>query len=196
MIPSRQEVTYRAYGAWLLARFDARGVQYFDDSPNAALRSFYAAVLTAPAFIVISLLSLATSELKEDMPAFIVLVVHTLFYVLLWVVAPVIIHRICQVIDRGDAFFRYLSANNWSNIITYHLNLVMVVLILGEILPAPVVGLLIFATYGYVIAYNWFIGLRCLDINALTAAGLVGLQLVLHVLIESIVLDILTQSAS
>jgi hypothetical protein len=72
----------------------------------------------------------------------------------------------------------------------------MVVLILGEILPAPVVGLLIFATYGYVIAYNWFIGLRCLDINALTAAGLVGLQLVLHVLIESIVLDILTQSAS
>jgi hypothetical protein len=196
MIPSRQEVTYRVYGAWLLARFDARGVQYFDDSPNAALRSFYAAVLTAPAFIVISLLSLATSELKEDMPAFIVLVVHTLFYVLLWVVAPVIIHRICQVIDRGDAFFRYLSANNWSNIITYHLNLVMVVLILGEILPAPVVGLLIFATYGYVIAYNWFIGLRCLDINALTAAGLVGLQLVLHVLIESIVLDILTQSAS
>jgi len=196
MIPSRQEVTYRAYGAWLLARFDARGVQYFDDSPNAALRSFYAAVLTAPAFIVISLLSLATSELKEDMPAFIVLVVHALFYVLLWVVAPVIIHRICQVIDRGDAFFRYLSANNWSNIITYHLNLVMVVLILGEILPAPVVGLLIFATYGYVIAYNWFIGLRCLDINALTAAGLVGLQLVLHVLIESIVLDILTQSAS
>lgn len=196
MIPSRQEVTYRVYGAWLLARFDARGVQYFDDSPNAALRSFYAAVLTAPAFIVISLLSLATSELKEDMPAFIVLVVHTLFYVLLWVVAPVIIHRICQVIDRGDAFFRYLSANNWSNVITYHLNLVMVVLILGEILPAPVVGLLIFATYGYVIAYNWFIGLRCLDINALTAAGLVGLQLVLHVLIESIVLDILTQSAS
>jgi hypothetical protein len=196
MIPSRQEVTYRVYGAWLLARFDARGVQYFDDSPNAAFRSFYAAVLTAPAFIVISLLSLATSELKEDMPAFIVLVVHTLFYVLLWVVAPVIIHRICQVIDRGDAFFRYLSANNWSNIITYHLNLVMVVLILGEILPAPVVGLLIFATYGYVIAYNWFIGLRCLDINALTAAGLVGLQLVLHVLIESIVLDILTQSAS
>lgn len=196
MIPSRQEVTYRVYGAWLLARFDARGVQYFDDSPNAALRSFYAAVLTAPAFIVISLLSLATSELKEDMPAFIVLVVHTLFYVLLWVVAPVIIHRICQVIDRGDAFFRYLSANNWSNIITYHLNLVMVVLILGEILPAPVAGLLIFATYGYVIAYNWFIGLRCLDINALTAAGLVGLQLVLHVLIESIVLDILTQSAS
>ena len=196
MIPSRQEVTYRVYGAWLLARFDARGVQYFDDSPNAALRSFYSAVLTAPAFIVISLLSLATSELKEDMPAFIVLVVHTLFYVLLWVVAPVIIHRICQVIDRGDAFFRYLSANNWSNIITYHLNLVMVVLILGEILPAPVVGLLIFATYGYVIAYNWFIGLRCLDINALTAAGLVGLQLVLHVLIESIVLDILTQSAS
>jgi len=195
MIPSRQEIAYRVYGAWLLARFDARGVQYFDDSPKAALRSFYAAVLTAPAFIVISLLSLATSELKEDIPAFLVLAVHALFYVLLWVVAPVIIHRICQVIDRGDAFFRYLSANNWSNVITYHLNLAVVVLILGEILPDPVVGLLIFATYGYVIAYNWFIGLRCLDISALAAAGFVGLQLVLHVLIESMVLDVLTQPA-
>ena len=31
MIPSRQEIVYRVFGAWLLARFDASGAQYFDE---------------------------------------------------------------------------------------------------------------------------------------------------------------------
>src|SRR3546814_13351267 len=30
MIPSRQEIAYRTYGAWLLARFDAGGARYLD----------------------------------------------------------------------------------------------------------------------------------------------------------------------
>jgi len=196
MIASNREVAYRVYGAWLLARFDSRGVQYFDESPQAALRSFYAALLTAPAFIVISLLSLSATGVKEGVPDIVVLIVHFLFYILLWVVTPVIMHLICQMIDRPEAFFRFLSANNWSSVITYHLNLVVVILVVGGVLPEGVAGLAIFAAYGYVLAFQWFLNLRCLDVSPLAAAGFVGLQLVLHILIESIALGFIVQPAS
>src|SRR3546814_5855868 len=52
MIPSCQEIFYRVFGAWLLARLDATGAQYFDESPQAALRSFFAALLVEPAVTV------------------------------------------------------------------------------------------------------------------------------------------------
>src|SRR3546814_9955248 len=46
------EIFYRVFGAWLLARLDATGAQYLDESPQAALRSFFAALLVAPAVTV------------------------------------------------------------------------------------------------------------------------------------------------
>ena len=112
MIPSRQEIAYRVYGAWRLARADAKGAQYFDESPAAALRSFFAAVLVAPAFL--ATLALLRTEPPPAEPLAIGLVI-ALGYSLLWTVYPVIVYRICQVIDREQAFFRYLSADNWSS---------------------------------------------------------------------------------
>src|SRR3546814_10998835 len=78
MIPSRQEIAYRTYGAWLLARFDAGGARYFDESPLGALRSSFAAALVAPAYFIGKLLSISGVGLQSDAAPFIVALVFAL----------------------------------------------------------------------------------------------------------------------
>jgi hypothetical protein len=193
MIPSSQEILYRIYGAWRLARFDASGAQYFDVSPEAALRSFFAAALVAPAFFFANFLALSATGASSDAGTFTVALVFALYYCLLWTAPPVIIYRVCQVIDRESAFFRFLSANNWSSVITVHLSFVMAILHAGGLLPEALAGLLSLAVYAYVLGYQWFITRHCLDVSPLAAVGFVALHFVLGFLIESIGLGIVFQ---
>lgn len=190
MIPSRQEILNCVYGSWRLACFDAAGVQHFDDSPEAALRSFFAAVLVAPAFIAMTLL--APSESRVAQGSLVALLVYALNYCLLWVVFPVIAYRICQVIDRERAFFRFLSANNWTSVIAFHLQLVIAVLVVGNVFPEVLAALLQLAMFAYLVGYQWFIARHCLDVSGPGAIGFVALQFLITLVIEGFVLSILS----
>src|SRR3546814_16048055 len=90
-----------------------------------------AAALVAPAYFIGKLLSISGAGLQSDADPFIVALVFALGYSLLWTAPVVIIYRICQVIDREKAFFRYLSANNWSSLIALHLQFAIMLLVAG-----------------------------------------------------------------
>ena len=187
MIPSRQEIAYRVFGAWLLARLDASGAQYFDESPQAALRSFFAALLVAPAFLAILLLT------REDAPpvdAPVVVLVTLLCYSLLWTAYPLIAYRVCQTIDREQAFFRYLAATNWASIIAYHFQLLVVILMVG-LLPEILMPLVGLALRACLLAYAWFIARSCLKVSGMAAAGFVVLEFIVAMFIQIIAIGIL-----
>jgi hypothetical protein len=187
MIPSRQEIAYRVFGAWLLARLDAGGAQYFDESPQAALRSFFAALLVAPAFLATLLLT------REDAPpvdAPVVVLVTVLCYSLLWTAYPLIAYRVCQTIDREQAFFRYLAATNWASIIAYHFQLLVVILMVG-LLPEILMPLVGLALRACLLAYAWFIARSCLKISGMAAAGFVVLEFIVAMFIQIIAIGIL-----
>lgn len=188
MIPSRQEIAYRVYGAWRLARFDAKGAQYFDTAPDAALRSFFAAVLVAPAFLVTLLL--LRNEAPPADPLAIGLVI-LLCYSLLWTVYPVIVYRVCQAIDREQAFFRYLCADNWASIIGFHFQLAVLLLIVGGVVPAALAPLVELIMRACLLAYSWFIVRSCLDVSGAAAAAFVALQFAVVLFIQIIAISIL-----
>ena len=191
MIPSRQEIAYRVFGAWLLARLDASGAQYFDESPQAALRSFFAALLVAPAFLAILLLT------REDAPpvdAPVVVLVTLLCYSLLWTAYPLIAYRVCQTIDREQAFFRYLAATNWASIIAYHFQLLVVIFMVG-LLPEILMPLVGLALRACLLAYAWFIARSCLKISGMAAAGFVVLEFIVAMFIQIIAVGILYPAA-
>lgn len=191
MIPSRQEILYRVYGAWRFARLDSGGAQYFEASPEIALRSFFAAVLVAPAFVFMLLLT--RDSMPPGHPLGVVLIVG-LGYCLLWTVYPVIAHRICQMIDREEAFFRYLAADNWASILTYHFQLAVLVLIVGGVVPSALAPLLELAMQACLLAYAWFIARSCLEIGGYGAAGFVVLQFVVGLFIQLTLLGMLYAS--
>ena len=195
MIPSRQEIVYRVYGAWRLARFDAKGVQFFDATPEAALRSFFAAALVAPAFVISQLLVSSGAEVKSDASSVAVFLVFALEYCLLWVVPPVIVYRVCQLVGRETVFFRFLSASNWSSVVTVHLQLAFTLLGAGAVLPETLAPLLAFVLYAYVICYQWFVARHCLDVSALASVGFVALQFFIGLIIETISLSLILQPA-
>lgn len=194
MTPSTQEILYRVYGAWRLARFDVAGAQYFDSTRQAALRSFFCAVLVAPAFFIATLLSLHAQDATLKTETFLVLLAFALYYCLTWVAPPVIIHRVCLMIDREEAFFRYLSAGNWASMVTTHLQLVVALIGAGDFAPPGLIALLNLATYGYLLGYQWFLTRHSLDISPLAAVGIVALNTVIGLLISSIGLGIVVQS--
>jgi hypothetical protein len=187
MIPSRQEIAYRVFGAWLLARLDASGAQYFDESPQAALRSFFAALLVAPAFLATLLL---TREHAPPVDAPVVVLVTLLCYSLLWTAYPLIAYRVCQTIDREQAFFRYLAATNWASIIAYHFQLLVVILMVG-LLPEILMPLVGLALRACLLAYAWFIARSCLKISGMAAAGFVVLEFIVAMFIQIIAIGIL-----
>jgi hypothetical protein len=187
MIPSRQEIAYRVFGAWLLARLDASGAQYFDESPQSALRSFFAALLVAPAFLATLLL---TREHAPPVDAPVVVLVTLLCYSLLWTAYPLIAYRVCQTIDREQAFFRYLAATNWASIIAYHFQLLVVILMVG-LLPEILMPLVGLALRACLLAYAWFIARSCLKISGMAAAGFVVLEFIVAMFIQIIAIGIL-----
>ena len=193
MIPSRQEIAYRLYGAWRLARLDAGGAQFFDESRDAALRSFFAAALVAPAFAIINALYFGQSGLTTNEPAPVVLLVFALYYCLLWVVPPVIVYQICLTIGRESAFFRFLSANNWSSVIVILVEVLAVLLNAGGIVPEVLAPLLTLVVYAYVLTYQWFLTRHCLDVTPLAAVGFVVLHFIIGYLITSIATGMIFQ---
>lgn len=188
MIPSSREILYRTYGAWRLARFDAGGKQYFDAAPDAALRSFFAALLVAPAYAISLLLQGGQAGETDALAAGLVFI---LTYSLEWTVFPVIVFYICQAMDRQQAFFGYLSAINWASMISYHLLLVLTVLVVGGLIPAALVPLASFGFHAYLMGYLWFITRHCLDVSAPAAVGFVALNFFISLFIYAVVRGIL-----
>ncbi|HMA15664.1 MAG TPA: hypothetical protein VKP12_12800 [Kiloniellaceae bacterium] len=188
MIPSRQEILYRVFGALQLARLDPGGAQYFDESPQAALRSFFAAVLVAPAFLATTML---TRETAPPVDGFVIAIVLLLSYCLLWTAYPLIAYRVCQTIDREQAFFRYLAATNWASVVVYHFQLVVIIFIVGGLVPGFLAPLVQLALFACVLGYSWFICRSCLKVTGLVAAGFVVLEFVVNTVVVLIADSIL-----
>ncbi|GAB4353693.1 MAG: hypothetical protein Kow00114_03030 [Kiloniellaceae bacterium] len=183
MIPTTQEIVYRVFGALYLARFQAQGTAYFDESPAATLRSFFAAAIVAPAFGIALLLGEHEPPVADSV---IVALAVALSYCLGWTVFPVIAHRICQVIGNETAFFRYISAKNWVGVVTTHLALVVAVLSASGVLPEALLPLLELVLFGYVVVLQWFIARQCLQVSVTGAIGLVALDTIIDVFIVNI----------
>src|SRR3546814_17240568 len=90
---------------------------------------------------------------------------------------PLIAYRVCQTIDREQAFYRYLSAHNWSNVIADHFQLVVIILMVG-LVPEALMPLVELALWACLLAYAWFVARSCLKVSGLAAAGFVVLQAV------------------
>ena len=102
MIPSAVEIAYGLYGAWRLARLDPAGMGFFDQSIEGFWKSFFAAVLVAPAHVLIFLLQLA--ELKVSAGPLRIAAVESLIYVISWLAFPFVVFYLAQTLGRAREY--------------------------------------------------------------------------------------------
>ena len=181
---SLREVITALYGAYRLARFDPGGLGFFDVTVQGFWRSFFAAVLVAPLYLI--LLLIRYSNLPNPLSLFRFITLEAIAYVIAWVAFPLVMDRLVRVVDRDNCYIRYIVPYNWISVIQNAVYLPIVILgTIGALAPETSSGLA-FVTLVWVLVYTWFVTRTAIDVPGHVAGGLVTVDLLLSVLINAI----------
>lgn len=179
-----REAIVSLYGAFRLARLDARGLELFDRTDAGALRSFAAAVPVLPCYLLATLM-LAPSQPPAASPLR-WLSVQAIAYVLSWVAYPVAAESLTRVMGCRSRFAGYLSAYNWSMVLQNVALLPLTLLTILQVLPDDVMQFLWLAAIAAIMGWLWFIARSALAVGGLAAAGLVVVDELISMLIDSL----------
>lgn len=178
-----RELVASLYGAYRLARFDPRGLGFFDSSPAGARRSFFAAAIVAPFYALI----LAVGRPGDaDVDPLRFGIVEGIAYVLSWVAYPVLVEWLTRLLGCRKRFEAYLVAYNWSMVLQNAVVFPITMLAGLGVLPPQVAQLLWFGLFLLILLYVGFIARAALEVAPATAAGLVVLDVLLSALIDGV----------
>ncbi|HEX3347101.1 MAG TPA: hypothetical protein VHS58_03245 [Acetobacteraceae bacterium] len=150
----------RREGLWLFA---AGG----QDAARMAARSFFAAVLSLPAFICLHLIDWMTSGLPPHPAQDFTL--DLAGYVLYWAGYAVFSHALARAIGRAAHWPRYITAWNWCNAVQYMMvTAAALPLLIG--LPGLIAQAVGLVAVGWAFWLEWFATRLALDIGPVSAA--------------------------
>ncbi len=182
-MPGREEIASSIFGAFVLARLDARGMSFFDISIDGFWRSFFAAAIVAPIYIII--VSLRTLEGAAEVSFAWLFVVEIIHYGFDWVTFPVIMVAIARSMNLSHRYVGYIVAYNWSKVLIAALWLTLGAIEAIHLLPAALTGGLMLAALAAITYYLWFI--TC---TALRLVWYVGVALVAFEFLVGLVIDL------
>lgn len=179
-----RELTMALLGAYHLARFDRAGMQYFDHTPEGALRSFQAALFVLPGYALLAILRVWPDF--EDMSLPIFLIVEGLAFVINWAGFALAMYYMAHFLERGTQYPGFICAYNWSSVIQMAVYVPIALLTKAEMFPPAFgEGLVTLATI-IILVYGWFIARTALALSSGTAIAVVLLDLIIGVFIGDI----------
>ena len=184
-MPDIAYLTRSVYGAWRLARLDPAGMTLFELSIPGFWRSFFAAVVVVPFYLALVFLRF---EQEADHGAVFELlpfvVVKLIAYAVSWVAFVLAMIAITRLLSLGAFYVPFIIAYNWSAVIQIAVLLPAALIQASGLLPEVLgAGLMIVVSIA-ILFYQWFIARVALQTTALTAAGVVVLDLLLGVLFD------------
>jgi hypothetical protein len=181
------EAVRSAYGAWLMFRREPMGLAWFDVSEEGFWRSFQVAFLAAPAYAVMLLFDYVektgTAHAPHPVRFFLI---QAIAYVISWVTFPLLMFHLAKFLEREKAYFRYMVAYNWGNLIVISISLPVALLAASGVFPMSVMGIIRVATLGLILSYQGFIAIHGLEVPPLTAGMVVVVDFTLGLFIISI----------
>ena len=179
-----REVIQSLYGAYRLARIDPSGLDFFETTQAGFWRSFFAAVIVAPFYLI--LLMIRYSALQDQVSAVRFYAIETITYVIAWLFFPVVVWTVIQAFDRGQHFIRYIVAYNWAAVLQNALYLPIVILGTAGLLSPMAANVLALFALSLIVVYTWFITRTALDVAMGQAAGIVGMDFFISIVINAI----------
>ena len=181
-MPGREEIVRSIFGAFVLARLDARGMGFFYISIDGFWRSFFAAAIVAPIYFIV--VSLRAPEGAAEVSFAWLFVVEIIRYGFEWATFPVIMVAIARSMNLSYLYVGYIVAYNWSKVLIAAVWLPLVAIEATQLLPAPLIDSVMFAAFAAIKYYLWFI--TC---TALRLVWYVGVALVAIEFLASLVMD-------
>lgn len=170
---SSQEVVNGLWGALRLAGRDTGGYGYFDTSLKGFWRSFTSAILSVPAYVVLT--ATRTDPVQVDASAYVL--IEGIGYVIGWFAFPLAMLYVSDTLDRRERYTTFMVATNWATSI----QLALIALIAGlqgiGILSEGLGGFFTLVATLWILSFQWFIARSALDVSAFVAAAVVLLDL-------------------
>lgn len=152
-------------GALLLARGRPAGLRAMPGDMAGAARSFWAAAVGLPPFLLLLAISARQGGVALTAP---VLVLQLLGYAIAWAGYAVLSHRLVGALGKAGRWPRFIAVWNWVNVVQY-------LLLLGGCLPGLVGAPGWLAQTAVLAAQSWALWLEWYAIRlALDATGLVA----------------------
>jgi len=178
------EIIRSLYGALHLARGDTSGMAFFNATEQGFWRSFTAAILIAPLFALLLTIRYHVNEAGVSLLRF--TAIETIAYVVSWVAFPLLLFHLTDILGTGHRFIRYIVAYNWASVLQNLLYLPFALLVEAHLVQGAGSTFFGILLLGLVLLYTWFVTRTALEITNLLAAGLVMIDLVLSIFINTI----------
>ena len=169
-------------GAVRLVKLDTQGFDYFGDTAADFWRSFLAAALVAPLFLLYLVIRYVESDTDGSFPVYIA--AQILAYVITWLAFPLVILYLAPVLQKEDKAVRYLVAYNWLSVIQNGVYLPVVMLGITGTFAQDLSNFLAMIALIWVLGITLFVTRKALEVPLGTAAGIVVMDLLLGVLVE------------
>jgi hypothetical protein len=183
------EIAGALYGSLRLAFGDKNGTNYFNTSHLGFWRSFTAAIIVAPIFILLLNVRYIVSD--SDINFFRFVSIYATAYVIGWIVFPLVINYITGVLGNGDKFVGYIVIYNWASVLQNFIYLPFAILVEAHLIygtAATIIGIFLL---GLVFLYTSFITKTALEVSNGIAAAIVILDLILSIIISAVTQRIL-----
>jgi hypothetical protein len=191
-MPALAEALRGLYGAWRLLLLDRHGILAFEGSRQAALRSFWVAVLSLPLAVAANFIPIGKGE-EGIMPRGIGMILADCM--LSWLLPLIVIYVLVRWYGRSDRYWLLLAALNWSQVPQAVLYLISTALFLGAgqlvdpdavqgaagtaALAGGVMALLAMLLFAGIIFYEWFIAWIALEAGVALPTAAVLFDLVI-----------------
>lgn len=172
-------------GCLRLARGDRGGLSCFDRSLDGFWRSFRAAVICYPLYLVLLAMRVSVAEWQTS-GGWRIVMVETIGYVVAWVAFPLLTLNVVRWIGREHRFFEFMVPYNWCQVPQSVLFVLVGLVSAGGMLSTQTSEAIDIVAAIATLVYEWFIARVALDTTGLVAVFVVLLDLVLGVLISHV----------
>jgi hypothetical protein len=157
---SAAEITRGVQGALGFLRRDPAALLSFDNTMEACLRSFRLMAVTAPFYVVYSLIRYANLTVTIDTGELIA--IETMSYVINWLLYPVIFYEVARRRGWLERYPRYIAALNWTNL--PGIVIAIAAIVIKMIVPTAIGGILEIALQA--LFFYWFLVITRLTLGA------------------------------
>jgi hypothetical protein len=186
------EVRLALAGTWRLARGDRGGLSCFDRSVEGFWRSFRAAVISYPLYLVLLAMRVSVAEWQRS-GGWRIVTVETIGYVIGWVAFPLLMLTVTQRLGRAHRFFDFMVPYNWCQLPQSALFVLVGLAVEGGMLGLPsaegIGTVAVVATFVYE-WYVWYIARVALDTAGLAAVFIALLDFALGVVISQVAVSL------
>ena len=174
-----RELSYGLFGAWRMALFDRSAMACFDTSVDGFWKSFWAAAIVAPSFIIMTAFGISQADLPERIGFVEIALVEASRYVIAWVAFPLLMTTIADLLQRGERYAGFIVASNWGQVVEMAIVLPVFLVVVASGLPSNQPNAAYTALFFAISVYYWFIARSALEISGWAAGAVVIFKLTL-----------------